>query len=175
MPPYTTATDFRADLLARATAAQRRAYTRYFPGDDTLAGVRMGDVFTLAKGALDLPVDQSVLDELRHLGDGDEFVATLVRDFVDDAEILLNDVETAVENSDVTAFDDAVHTLRSAAANVGAAAVFKLCLSWRNIGLSQLKAEGPSYITQLRAEFARVRDAFGPYLETERREPEARA
>ncbi|MFB8228156.1 DNA alkylation repair protein [Cellulosimicrobium sp. NPDC055967] len=58
MPPYTTATDFRADLLARATAAQRRAYTRYFPGDDTLAGVRMGDVFTLAKGALDLPVDQ---------------------------------------------------------------------------------------------------------------------
>ena len=49
--------------------------------------------------------------------------------------------------------------------------MFKLCLSWRNIGLSQLKAEGPSYISQLRAEFARVRDAFGPYLETERREP----
>ncbi|QJW35275.1 DNA alkylation repair protein [Cellulosimicrobium protaetiae] len=58
MPPYTTATDFRADLLARATAAQRRAYTRYFPGDDTLAGVRMGDVFTLAKSALEMPVDQ---------------------------------------------------------------------------------------------------------------------
>ncbi len=58
MPPYTTATDFRADLLARATAAQRRASARQFPGDATLAGVRMGDVFVLAKSALDLPVDQ---------------------------------------------------------------------------------------------------------------------
>ncbi|MCR1982633.1 DNA alkylation repair protein [Cellulosimicrobium cellulans] len=58
MPPYTTATDFRADLLARATATQRRASARQFPGDATLAGVRMGDVFVLAKSALDLPVDQ---------------------------------------------------------------------------------------------------------------------
>src|SRR5690606_22648547 len=39
-------------------AAQRRAYTRHFPGDDSLAGVRMGDVFTLARSALDMPVDQ---------------------------------------------------------------------------------------------------------------------
>ena len=59
MPPYTTATDFRADLLARATAAQRRASARSFPGDGgSVAGVRMGDVFVLAKNALDLPVDQ---------------------------------------------------------------------------------------------------------------------
>jgi two-component system sensor histidine kinase RpfC len=129
----------------------------------------------LLKKSGDLAVDQSVLDELRHLGDGDEFVATLVRDFVDDAEILLDEVESAVESTDVTGFDDAIHTLRSAAANVGATAVFKLCLSWRNVGLSQLKAEGRSYITQLRAEFERVRRAFGPYLEPERLEPEARA
>jgi CheY-like chemotaxis protein/HPt (histidine-containing phosphotransfer) domain-containing protein len=123
----------------------------------------------------DMAVDQNVLAELRILGDGDEFVATLVRDFVDDAEILLDDVESAVQNNDVTAFDDAVHTLRSAAANVGAAAVFKLCLSWRNISLNQIKTEGRTYVTQLRAEFERVRVAFGPYLETERREPGARA
>jgi len=128
----------------------------------------------LLKKSGDLAVDQSVLEELRHLGDGDEFVATLVRDFVDDAELLLDDVDTAVQHIDVTAFNDAIHTLRSAAANVGASAVFKLCLSWRNVGLPQLKAEGRGYITQLRAEFERVRHAFGPYLETER-QPEARA
>ena len=123
----------------------------------------------------DAAVDQAVLEELRHLGDGDEFVATLVRDFVDDAELLLDDVDSAVQINDVTGFNDAIHTLRSAAANVGASAVFKLCLSWRNVGLGQLKAEGRSYIAQLRAEFERVRIAFGPYLETDRREPEARA
>jgi two-component system, sensor histidine kinase RpfC len=128
----------------------------------------------LKKGG-DQAIDQAVLEELRHLGDGDEFVATLVRDFVDDAELLVEDVDSAVQLNDVTAFNDAIHTLRSAAANVGASAVFKLCLSWRNVGLGQLKAEGQSYISQLRVEFERVRRAFGPYLETERREPEARA
>jgi len=56
MAPQTTASDFRSDLLARASASQRRAYTRYFPGDTSFVGVRMGDVFTLAKGALDMPV-----------------------------------------------------------------------------------------------------------------------
>jgi hypothetical protein len=56
MPPLTTASEFRSALLARATTAQRRSYTRYFPGDDSFVGVRMGDVFTLAKSALDLPV-----------------------------------------------------------------------------------------------------------------------
>jgi hypothetical protein len=56
MPPLTTASEFRAALLARATTAQRRSYARYFPGDDSFVGVRMGDVFTLAKSALDLPV-----------------------------------------------------------------------------------------------------------------------
>ena len=56
MPQLTTASEFRDALLARATTAQRRSYTRYFPGDDSFAGVRMGDVFTLAKSALDLPV-----------------------------------------------------------------------------------------------------------------------
>jgi two-component system sensor histidine kinase RpfC len=129
----------------------------------------------LLKKSGDQPIDQAVLEELRHLGDGEDFVATLVRDFVDDAEILVEDVDRAVQANDVTGFNDAIHTLRSAAANVGASAVFKLCLSWRNVGLGQLKAEGKGYITQLRAEFERVRRAFSPYLETERREPEARA
>ncbi|OLT53324.1 hypothetical protein BJF88_12150 [Cellulosimicrobium sp. CUA-896] len=47
---------FRTELLALASAEQRRKYARFFPGDDSFAGVRMGDVFTLAKAAIELPV-----------------------------------------------------------------------------------------------------------------------
>jgi 3-methyladenine DNA glycosylase AlkD len=52
-----SAAAFQADLLTRATPAQREKYTRYFPGDESFAGVRMGDVFALAGRALAMPVD----------------------------------------------------------------------------------------------------------------------
>ena len=45
-------------LLERATPEQRQKYTRYFPGDDSFAGVRMGDVFALAGGARAMPVGE---------------------------------------------------------------------------------------------------------------------
>lgn len=54
--PPRDAAAFRTELLALATGEQRRKYARFFPGDDSFAGVRMGDVFTLAKTAIDLPV-----------------------------------------------------------------------------------------------------------------------
>jgi 3-methyladenine DNA glycosylase AlkD len=51
-----TAADVEAALRALATEDQRVKYGRYFPGDDSFIGVRMGDVFNLAKTALALPV-----------------------------------------------------------------------------------------------------------------------
>ncbi len=55
MPPL-TAPEFRSELLALATEEQRVKYQRFFPGDDSFVGVRMGDVFALAKSALEMPV-----------------------------------------------------------------------------------------------------------------------
>jgi hypothetical protein len=52
------ATDFERELLTLATPEQRQKYTRYFPGDDSFAGVRMGDVFALAGRALAMPVGE---------------------------------------------------------------------------------------------------------------------
>jgi hypothetical protein len=53
-----TSTEFERDLLALRTPEQRQKYTRYFPGDDSFAGVRMGDVFALAGRALAMPVGE---------------------------------------------------------------------------------------------------------------------
>ncbi|WP_105030773.1 DNA alkylation repair protein [Arthrobacter ruber] len=51
-----TATDSEASLRSMATEEQRIKYERFFPGDDSLIGVRMGDVFNLARTALSMPV-----------------------------------------------------------------------------------------------------------------------
>ncbi|WP_251152810.1 DNA alkylation repair protein [Cellulosimicrobium sp. Marseille-Q4280] len=54
--PALDAATFRAELLSLATREQKRQYARFFPGDASFAGVRMGDVFTLAKRSLAMPV-----------------------------------------------------------------------------------------------------------------------
>ena len=56
-PPLTAAA-FRVDLLRLATREQRRAYARFFPGDTSFVGVRMGDVFALAKRSAAMPVGE---------------------------------------------------------------------------------------------------------------------
>lgn len=53
-----TAVRFQESLEALATPEQRQKYTRYFPGDDSFIGVRMGDVFALAGRSLALPVGE---------------------------------------------------------------------------------------------------------------------
>ena len=51
-----TASAFLARLEAAATEEQRVAYRRYFPGDESFLGVRMGTVFAVAKEFLAMPL-----------------------------------------------------------------------------------------------------------------------
>lgn len=59
MPDYLTATGFLTRLEAIASAEQLAKYDSFFRRDeDEFIGVRMGDVFTLAKEFIDMPLDQ---------------------------------------------------------------------------------------------------------------------
>jgi 3-methyladenine DNA glycosylase AlkD len=53
--PEPTAAAFLARLEAAATEEQRVAYRRYFPGNESFIGVRMGTVFATAKEFLAMP------------------------------------------------------------------------------------------------------------------------
>jgi 3-methyladenine DNA glycosylase AlkD len=54
-----TAKDFVAKLKTKATAAQRKAYERFFPNEyEDFIGVRMGTIFGLAKDNIDMPVSE---------------------------------------------------------------------------------------------------------------------
>jgi len=119
---------------------------------------------TLAPGGTIL--DTTLLEELRDLGGGDEFLVGLIRDYLDDAARLVSEIEAAVAKRDLTAFDTAVHTLRSASANVGAVEVFQICLDWREIGAAKFDSEVVGSIGELRRRFDRARAAYSPYLAT---------
>lgn len=53
-----TAAAFLAHLQAEATAEQRVAYRRFFPGNESFVGVPMGKVFAIAKGSLAMPLPE---------------------------------------------------------------------------------------------------------------------
>ncbi|MGX5697185.1 DNA alkylation repair protein [Agromyces soli] len=68
----TTAGALLDELRSRASETERAKYERYFPPDpadpDPFLGVRMGEVFALAKTALDLPAPEleALLDRPEH-------------------------------------------------------------------------------------------------------------
>jgi 3-methyladenine DNA glycosylase AlkD len=55
MTDQLTAAAFLTHLEAEANEEQQIAYKRYFPGDDSFIGVRMGTVFNLAKEFIAMP------------------------------------------------------------------------------------------------------------------------
>jgi two-component system sensor histidine kinase RpfC len=105
-------------------------------------------------------LDATYLDRLRQLDEHDDFLGGLIRDFIADAEQLVDELEAAALNCDAAAFRDRAHALRSSAAHLGATALFELCLEWRGIGADDLSAEGSAYAVALRSEFERLREAL---------------
>jgi 3-methyladenine DNA glycosylase AlkD len=53
-----TAAEFLKRLKAKASVAERKKYERYFPDSKEFIGVRMGEVFALAKEFIDMPVNE---------------------------------------------------------------------------------------------------------------------
>jgi two-component system sensor histidine kinase RpfC len=117
---------------------------------------------------------ESTLRDLQALG-GDEFVSELIDGFFVDAEAVLVELRHAVTLGDVDAFRDQLHAVRSGAANIGAQAVYELCLAWRQIGAEELARSGAAHVGAIEAEFTRAKDAAQTYLARAKAAPAALA
>ncbi len=104
-------------------------------------------------------VDLQTLDALENLG-GKEFVDELAAQFLNDAADVLSGLAEITASSNVEAFRDQLHALRSAAANVGACSIYEMCLAWRHVTPEELANKGDVYLEALRDEFERVRVAL---------------
>lgn len=111
-------------------------------------------------------LDRGVLGDLEALG-GKEFVGAVTDQFLRDAATTLRALSRAVTKQDVENFRDQAHALRSGAANIGANAIYQMCLDWRQIGYQELVSKGEEHVRKLEAEFEKVRsillaDETGP-------------
>ncbi|SIR21619.1 two-component system, sensor histidine kinase RpfC [Rhizobium sp. RU35A] len=109
-----------------------------------------------APAIADRPViDMATCEALEQLG-GADFVDQLLEQFVNDSVEALKALSHAVAEENVQGFRNSAHALRSAAANVGAARIYQLCLEWREINDPELAQQGELHLQTLTSEFERL-------------------
>lgn len=99
-----------------------------------------------------------MLKDLESLG-GASFAAELAREFVADADSLLLSLRAAGAVGDTVLFQSEAHALSSAAANIGAEEVVRLCRRFRQLALTDGQATQKA-LAELEAELGRVADAL---------------
>jgi two-component system sensor histidine kinase RpfC len=108
-------------------------------------------------------VRRETLLKLEQLG-GRPFVEELVKQFTSDGDNMLHCLKSAFLDRDASKFDDQLHAMRSSAGNIGADALYSVCLSLRQISPEELDAKGEEYLRQLTAELDVVRKELAGYL-----------
>jgi len=105
------------------------------------------------------PIDLSVIDRLRQLNQEGE--PDVVREvfllFLDDAPRRISAIAEAIGRGDADALQRAAHTLKGAAASIGATALQALCLEVELLGKGARPEAATVPAQALRAEFDRVR------------------
>lgn len=72
-------------------------------------------------------LDIRLLDSLQQLGLGPDFIRELVEGFSRDGAVLMDLLQTTMEQRDYPGFQDAVHALKGSAAQIGGALLVRLC------------------------------------------------
>ena len=107
-------------------------------------------------------LDEKAIENLRRLG-GAEFVAELMEDYLVDAEAMLDRLFQSATVGDVTAFRTDAHALQSSSANIGALALGRICVPWRDLRGEELRAEAAEFTRQAKAELKRTQRAMRAY------------
>lgn len=109
-------------------------------------------------------LDHEKLSQLLNLG-GAEFVRELIAQFTNDSAHILKQLSQSVAEEDVTSFREHTHSLRSAAANIGAKQIFAMCLDWRMIDRAELAKDGEDMLSSLKQAFDSVSLALDTFEE----------
>jgi two-component system, sensor histidine kinase RpfC len=114
-------------------------------------------------------VDEAVIESIRSLGGGPEFLAEVIEAFRSDARPLFEQLRTAIGANDLRAFKDLTHSLKSGGANLGAVRFCQTITALKDITVRDLTQNGPSYFDKLLNEFAKLEGAFDRLVKEPRR------
>lgn len=101
-------------------------------------------------------IDATAVADLHGLG-GAEFVRSVISEFLDDAEELLEALALAAARQDAVVFRAKAHALASSAANLGARGVTDVCRRAQGVSPAELSTSGATLVARLRAEVNRAR------------------
>jgi CheY-like chemotaxis protein/HPt (histidine-containing phosphotransfer) domain-containing protein len=107
-------------------------------------------------------IDQTVLAGLRGLQQpgAPDLLSQLIELFLGDAAPRLAGLAQAVAQGDAHALERQAHTLKGSSANIGARRLARLCEDLELLGRSGELGRAPGVLTELEAEFDRVRAAL---------------
>ncbi|MGO1119657.1 ATP-binding protein [Rhodovibrionaceae bacterium A322] len=108
-------------------------------------------------------IDHRVIQRLEDLGDGDDFVFSLIDDFVADTLGLQQELKEALEDLEAMRFRDLLHAMRGSAINIGASNLYELLLANRSIGTDGLESQGKELVQQIEEELLRAHHELQRY------------
>jgi two-component system sensor histidine kinase RpfC len=109
-------------------------------------------------------IDDGVIEALTTLGGGQEFLAEVVDAFRNDARRLFEPLRLAINEQDLRAFKDLVHSLKSGGANLGAVRFCQTISAMKDVTTRDLQQNGNAYLEKLVAEFLKLEAAFDRLL-----------
>jgi len=100
------------------------------------------------KSTKDNIVDLSVIDELSLLSSEDDFISTLIYNFITDAKSLLSAMEKALSENNLESYLEYAHALKGSAGSIGALEIHNLCRE-----VLAKETTGPHYLSILQRIF----------------------
>lgn len=110
------------------------------------------------------PVDMSVIESLRDLGD-DELVLELVEIFMEDTPPRLEELAKAYIDGDAERIESVAHSLKSSCANLGAIRLSEICRDLEAKGREGELAQAEELIVLSQEEYQRVSESLQNCLE----------
>ena len=110
-------------------------------------------------------LDQAALDNLYDVTGGDpEFMAELVGTFLEDAPVLIGDLQNALAVGDEGEVRRLAHGLKSNGTDFGATVFAELCRTLEHNAANGQLGGAEALLLDIEDEFARVKDALESYI-----------
>jgi two-component system, sensor histidine kinase RpfC len=114
-------------------------------------------------GPDDIPLSESVLDQLSHITEDPEFLAKLIDDFLADCADQIMEIERALREQDYDRARQLLHTLTGSALSIGATQLGNLCSSNSGLNDDSLKSGSSELIKRIRIASEAARSALHAY------------
>jgi two-component system sensor histidine kinase RpfC len=110
-------------------------------------------------------LNDATLASLEIMGKRSSFIPDLINGFLQDTEILLNDMKTALRDKRLEDFRDLVHAMKGSAGSVGAQTLYDACIVVGEMQDETLIKETTSLMHDLVTQYESARYELLAYLE----------